>query len=702
MRSVFIRGIFYLATILCTIPGAGTAKAYIFSLSSQPDSTEVQRLLARADSLYRAGNLKEEQQVLTRALKRVQSSGKTPLINDITISLAESYIDADHPDTALVMLEKTLNRSPGQTNKIRALNLLGVAHRLRGQYEKALENHRAARALVDSVENPLLYGKIELNIATVYGNRGDFGTAFKHFLTSVKAAEASGDKMFLATALNNLGLAYKNAENLQDALYYLERSLQISKSIDNKVAMLRAYSNLAIVYKLMEKYDTAIAFHERALALHKQIRPEIPPFRMLYNLGQLYKEIGELEKAERYYLQSLAYCQKENIPQGLIYNYGGLANIAELRENYARARIYYRRARDVAQQIGAGLLEKLALESLYKLEKNAGNPSQALFYFEQFVALDDSLDVLAQEQKLADTKTKLSLNKQEEINELLREKQQQQNARISIQNWLIVAGVVILLIISVFLYLLYRSSEERKKINRQLQVKHQRLEDLNSIKDKMLAIIAHDLRSPLTAMHGMLYLMQEQELDKEQTSQMTTELSLSLDRSITMMDNMLVWARDQMAGLKLDIQPIVVKEIAAEVLKDYKISAEQKEIGLENGARSEHIVRADYNLIKLVMRNLISNSIKFCSRGDKIHIHTSAGTEAINITVEDTGTGMDEDLKRRLFSNPGATTRGTKDEKGSGLGLQLCKEFIEKQGGNIQVESIRGEGTKMIFNLPKV
>ncbi|MBN2733220.1 MAG: tetratricopeptide repeat-containing sensor histidine kinase [Balneolaceae bacterium] len=666
------------------------------------DSSGVRLLLQQADSLSNIGDLREAEKVYNEALKRAKSIiGGDSLITSIRLDIVTNYLNSDQPDSAETLLHSMLGQSPNRIDSTQILNHLGVTYRYQGRFDEALEKHESAKSLIDSVSHPALYGKIKLNMAMVYGAKADFGTAFKYFLSSIEAAEAAGDRSTLASALNSLGVTYNNYGQPDKSVYYLQRAIEVNNELNNQVGLLRATSNLANAKRHLESYEEAIALYERALELHKEVRKDVPPFRILYNLGQLYKETGNLDRAEGYYRQSLAYCQEAGIFQGLIYNYGGLANVAELRNNFTKARDYYNRALDIAREIGAGRLELSALNSLYNLEKRLDNTAEALSYYEQQTALSDSLDIIAQEEALADTETRLSLRQQEEMNKLLQEKQQQQNARIATQNWLIVAGIIIILVILLSLYLLYRSNEEKKEINKQLKAKHQRLEELNEVKDKMLAIIAHDLRSPLSAMHGMLYLMQEEDLSEKETKQMTTELSLSLNRSINMMDNLLAWARGQMSGFKMNIKDVNCHIIVEKVFKDYALSARQKGILLRNEADENHTVKADFDMLKLILRNLISNSIKFCQEGDEIRVSTREATDKIILNVKDSGTGISEEIQKNLFTSNNRSHPGTQNEKGSGLGLQLCKEFIEKQGGEIKVESSEGKGTSMIFSFPK-
>jgi signal transduction histidine kinase len=182
---------------------------------------------------------------------------------------------------------------------------------------------------------------------------------------------------------------------------------------------------------------------------------------------------------------------------------------------------------------------------------------------------------------------------------------------------------------------------------------------------------------------------------------MANELDLSINQNISMMDNLLVWAQSQMEGLALNTKAIHVQKVVEKVFQNHMLQAQQKGIQLIDEVDDQHAVHADYNLLELILRNLITNSIKFCNAGDKITVSTHEKAAMICFSVQDTGIGIPEDIQRQIFAVNAHSRRGTDDEKGSGLGLKLCKEFVERQNGKMSVQSVAGEGTTMQFSLPK-
>lgn len=693
--TVLLIGFFSISTFGQGVQKDGSEKNH------QELSLRVNMLLAKGDSLQRVGESRKARSILKRARNYADSLEDGDLIEEVTIQFADYYLTNDLPDSAETLLLGALNKYPEKNAHADLLSMLGNAYRIQGAFEKALSYQEKAKSLIDSSENPQDYGRIKHNIGSVYESMGNYATALDNYQQSLESARVSGDSLMLSNVLNSIGLVYNNTSKADEAIFYLEKALAIDKKLNNKVGQFRVYTNLAISNSNMGNFEIAISYYNQALELHKKVRKEVPPFRLLYNLGQLYKDTGELDKAEDHYNRSLGYCKQAGIAQGLIFNYGGLANVAELRKNYSRAKELYGRALEVAQDIGAKSLESQALFSLYNLEKLRNNYEEALSYHEKYIAVSDSLDALSREREIEKTKTRLGLYQQEEINTLLREKQQRQQAQITSQRWLIWGSAAVISLILILLYLIYRANQRNKMVNKKLEEQQERLEELNNVKDKMLAIFSHDLRTPMASVKGLLQLFREDNMSKEEMREYLPKVEMAVDQNLNMMDNLLAWTREQMSGLKVEIEDIAAESVVSDVLENFEPQALEKGVELINNVSKDVYVQADEDLFSLILRNLVSNSVKFTESGDSISVRSSINNGQVTFEVADTGVGMPSEKQKGLFSLQTESSRGTHNEKGSGLGLQLCKEFIEKQGGNIDFESKEGEGTVFRFTLPR-
>jgi two-component system sensor histidine kinase/response regulator len=238
-----------------------------------------------------------------------------------------------------------------------------------------------------------------------------------------------------------------------------------------------------------------------------------------------------------------------------------------------------------------------------------------------------------------------------------------------------------------------------------INVQKHELEELNATKDKFFSIVAHDLRTPVSSLAGFSSMLSKygDQMSPEEISKFSKDLHKSVKNALSLVENLLTWARTQMD--KMDHSPSVVNinTVVKETVEQMSSSAGSKNIRLQENIAANLQIFADENHLRLILRNLVSNAIKFTPEGGSITISTSQAAEGqAEITVEDTGVGMDESRLSRLFKIGEAnSTNGTAGEKGTGLGLVLCKEFVEKNSGSIAVRSTEGSGTTFTIQLPQ-
>jgi PAS domain S-box-containing protein len=227
------------------------------------------------------------------------------------------------------------------------------------------------------------------------------------------------------------------------------------------------------------------------------------------------------------------------------------------------------------------------------------------------------------------------------------------------------------------------------------------LEALNQLKDRLFSIIAHDLRSPLINITDMVKLIDDKVITEEEFRSFLPELSKNLNYTSSLLDNLLHWSKSQLKGESIhpvanDMMDIVEHEIVY-----FNQKAAEKGIKLKHIIDASTMALVDAEMIQLVIRNLIGNAIKFCKKNDSITVSTNCNDKnEVVVCVKDTGSGMKPGTVERLFMPDTFTMRGTNNEQGTGLGLQLCKDFIEKNNGKIWVTTVWGEGSSFCFTVP--
>ncbi|WP_316783278.1 HAMP domain-containing sensor histidine kinase [Pedobacter frigiditerrae] len=239
-----------------------------------------------------------------------------------------------------------------------------------------------------------------------------------------------------------------------------------------------------------------------------------------------------------------------------------------------------------------------------------------------------------------------------------------------------------------------------EKSNAQILLQKNQLEESNSEKNKLMSIISHDLRSPLTNIQNYLVLLNQLQIDNSERRAIEEALLKSTNNAMEMLSNLLHWSKSQMEGPQVHLIEVNLLAVLANTLAIENTSALKKEITLTNNIPSQLNVIADVDMLQLVMRNLISNAIKFTPQGGSINIDAKILPNECKITVSDNGQGIPEDKKNDIFSIKSKPVYGTANEKGVGLGLVLCKEFIELQGGKIGFESSLSKGSSFFIFIP--
>jgi PAS domain S-box-containing protein len=246
--------------------------------------------------------------------------------------------------------------------------------------------------------------------------------------------------------------------------------------------------------------------------------------------------------------------------------------------------------------------------------------------------------------------------------------------------------------------------ENRIKIEIKLRQSEQELRELNATKDKFFSIMAHDLKNPIGSFLNLSEVLSTMfdEFSKEELKEYLEEMYFSSQHLFKLLENLLIWSRSQTGKIQVHHERFDIKMIIDSNVSLLKLNADNKKIKLINNSVENSFVNADENMTNTVIRNLISNALKFTERDGSITISTVADDESIQISITDTGVGMDEEVIGNLFRiDKNHTTRGTANEKGTGLGLILCKEFINKQDGEIWVDSQPGHGSTFNFTLPR-
>jgi signal transduction histidine kinase len=653
-------------------------------------------------------------------------------------SLAQSKLDS---------LERILKNS--SSDSVRFITLISLSKE--NQYKDLTKaSAYSAQALALAEKNQWVWGKSraygqESFLATI---SGDYATAMKYDNQNLQLVIEQKDSLSIAQTLGYLGNDYKDLGKYDEAYYYFTQSYNIARSIPDSLKMTIAIHNIGTVLSDLGQYDLALDHFKvstqistaindldgiaydldavgdvycrkkdykkseeyllKALNNIRELKLTVIEPRALTHLAHLYYVIRDLPKSLAYYdSATMVYDQTSNEFGDAEVNLG-ISQVLIEQGKFDEAQILIEKSLKTAESLGAERMEIDCYEKLSKLAERKGDYKSALAYHKNFKAMEDSLfsqemvEKVFQDQLRFQTETKdfqianLSKVTSAQDNELRR------------QEFLSNILAVVVALTAILLFSVYRSGQRRKRINK-LLIEHQEeikkrsieLEQLNQVKDKFFSIISHDLRSPMNALSGILDLLSEKQITQEEFAVLTKEMRVQFNHTRTLINNLLDWALLQMD--KLNIQPEKI-ELSKVINENFTLvkSLHLKEMNLVNKVELGIFGWGDLNMINLIFRNLILNAIKFSDKGGLIEISSKQEGDFHVMAIKDYGVGINPEVQKILFDKTtGYSTRGTANEKGTGLGLILCKEFIEKNGGKIWLESEEGKGSTFYFTIKK-
>lgn len=550
-----------------------------------------------------------------------------------------------------------LSESVGSTSKVHSAYIkIAGSYYQKGELDKAIEIYHLS---LQSAESDDLKAIVYSNIGSVYQHNEDFANAYENYRRAIDIFKLLEDSLRLGTTYISAGYAYYLDEKLDSAAFYLEDATSIFTSLDIEYRdyyWSYAAGNLALVQAKQGLMNQSESMLDSAISILENYSDAYAISDYKIELAKIYQARGEYERA---------------------------FEMAQSGTELAKANGYKKFIRD-----GSQLLSEFYL--------NINDYKKAFDYQSDYMAFNDSLTNADLVRQLANERTKFEVGqKQAEVDLLTAEKRTQRIITIAIG-----AFAFILVVLAAIIYKYYRS---KAKTNRILGEQKEELERLNSTKDKFFSIISHDLRSPVAGFVGisqMIKMMVETK-QTDELLEMTEHIDSSVDQLSKLLDNLLNWAMQQQGHIPNVPEKITLKEVADDLVKTLSNQAQGKSINLSADVPTELVIWSDKNTTMTIIRNLVSNALKFTPEGGTVAIKAEEAAGVAKIDITDTGVGMPKDKLKKLFQlQDKKSTYGTSGEKGLGLGLQLVHEFMEMNNGKIEVASEEGKGTTFTLWLP--
>lgn len=586
---------------------------------------------------------------------------------------------------------------------------IGAAHSDLRQYKRSIAAYEKALEKSKELKKYEYIGRIHNNIANIHQFQQNYIEALAHYQQALDIGKQMGDKLLVGICYSNIGIIYEELEYYDQAKENYSVFLELAKQINNEYYLLACYDNFGNVYLKEKDAAKAEEYYNKALAL--AIKLETPPLLALCydNLGNVKRYNKNYKEAIALHKKAIGIYEKTALKQELAHSKIGLAesykslNKPEEALEYALAAYQWVEQHEEPEYI----ILRDASEVIAKLYEEKGDFEQAYIFHQRYKTASDELKDAGMIRAVAIQKIKEDYDQRTAQQEVTAAAEQKTRNTI-----LGVVSACLLLLFTFGLNSYFTLRRKNKEIEQkskeisakrdELQTQTSKLTQLNITKDKLFAIISHDLRGPISGLESVLSMLLSKEMTEADFLDMASDLKQNTTNVHQMLENLLQWSYAQIHD-GLSTMPAIVspKKQTDRVIDFLGELVKEKELTIQNTICSGMLVKADLNHTNLVLRNLISNAIKFTNKKGHIEVGSKKERDRIVLFVKDTGIGMTKEQMQQLFIDNTANPRwGTTGERGVGLGLELCKEMITKNKGEIWAESTVEKGSTFFFSLP--
>ncbi len=525
------------------------------------------------------------------------------------------------------------------------------------------------------------------NMSILYKRQNNFAKALDLQLEGLPLRKQLGNQRELCRAYNNLGNLYLSIRDTAKATDSYMKGKEIAEESADSIA--RIYLGLNVVRLLADQkeYEKAKPILLQILKLSQETKMMIGNVSSLNLLAYVEQSRGNDEESFRLSREALQISEEHEYAQGLINSYDLLGEYYKRKKNYRQSLDQYLKALDICDK--QNFKEKrhelhLRVSEIYELMQL---PEKSLYHYKEYTVLKDSIYNQENDQQFAFIQHKHELENKEKEKMLLEEKYNKQQQQQAFTFLLIVLLVFIIIILGI---LIYKHRQARKYLT-----------ELNEQKDRMFSLISHDLKGPIGNIKALFDVMLKENISPEEMKTIIAESKEVIDTSYSVLENLLYWVRSKTGRIVVHPEPVFISPMVSRCLDLYSPSIREKKIRVNNHTNKQHRVFADKEMTEAIIRNLLSNAFKFTFQNGEVSISSQEEEEQIILTICDSGTGMNKEVIRKILKNRiTSSERGTSDEGGTGIGLQICLDFIRKNKGLLTIESEVGKGTRFSVTLP--
>jgi len=553
-------------------------------------------------------------------------------------------------------------------------NTIAVAYMAIGEYENSVQNFVEALRIYDSLNNKLDVANVQSNLGVVHFYLNEHAKSLEYHKKALEKRVEANDSVSISKSLNNIGIAFRNLGRNDSALEKYKQALAIKEKLVDQGGLANTLNNIGNIYLDKKAFNEALIYYQESYINEKELKRVAGQATSLNNIGLAKLNLGKYKAAEKDIRKAMALAESIDDKYNLLMSY-----------KY--------------------------LQQLFKLK---GDFEQSLDWNEKWQELNDQLNDINKNKILKDIEAKYRNEKILAENENLKLQEQLKDELIFRRNVSLTLAILVVIFLLISLFMLLRSNRFKKSLlaieqskndeitkkNELISEQRNELAEINASKNKMLAVLSHDIKGPVNNLISILDLANQGLLSNQELEDFLKQLTAETKNVKELISNILDWIKMQVGILEPKFEEFQIHSLVNEVIRIYSSSAEAKGLKIENAVDDQLMAMADPDLTKMIFRNLLNNAIKFSSEGS-IRIKSHIQSTMIFISVVDSGVGIDQEGIAKMFSDEQYTTAGTDDELGTGIGLLLVKEFVYKNGGKLTASSEVGVGSTFTFSLKK-
>jgi len=709
-------------------------------LSFAPDSSEQIAIKVLAGSTFQNDPLNQVRSLLLIA-KIKNLKGKTSLAltlyskayslatsNKIIkeqceslLSIGEIIYKRGEYDNSLAWFSKA--DTIARENKIEpyesyAIYYLGKYNQTKGQFARAKMYYLKALALARKSNDAQQLALILPSLGKYYISEGKLNVALSCYLEAFRISTKLNDQLLSADVCNHLGGLYLQINDYGKAMEFHRKSLQYRRQMNFPGELAKSYNNMGKIFLDQNQWDSAVYYFEESFMLCESINYKKGKVKALINLGKVSSEKNDLVEAERNLSMAYGIASESGYDVAIAESSIELGNVYTLCGKQDSALKYYTASLHKLSRSNYNDLLLKTYQGLFSIYKLKNKLEEAITYQTLVLETEKKLLDVENKKQLAILSITFDTERKERDYQVLLKDNALKASQLESKNTFIGLIVALLGFSVIFCLYMYNRLYVKKKANKLLeQLNHKiilqnaeleklnrDLEYLGKEKDKLFSIISHELRNPLYWLQNLAEVLSRKyhTMSPEKVRKTLLALDESSKNVYHLMDNLLHWSRSKLNRVHPRKTENNLFTLVSETTGMYESFFQQKEISFYNGLSKDIFIYADADLFSCVVRNLISNAIKYTPNGGQISITYQFDKAYATLIISDTGKGIsDSNLKNIFISGDDFISMpGLMKEKGSGLGLKLCKDFVELNDGWIWVETLPGLGTKCFFTVP--